>query len=258
MDLYERGPRLGGQLLHADEMDFKHDMVRYREFLVRQANKSGITIHLNTEATPEIVRRTNPDAIIVAVGAEAARPPIPGADGKNVMTALECFSRIDEVGQTVAIVGGGMVGCEAALQLALEGHDVELIEMTDMLASDSTFTERLLTLHYLDHEYVPDTAMYLKETVRTKGHVHQHLNTRCTEITTEGVKVTDESGEHMLKADTVLLAAGLVSRTQVRDSFLGAAYDVIPVGDCVRPGNLHKANRSGYDAALNLSTREVF
>lgn len=256
--LFEKGARLGGQLLHAYEMDFKHDMVRYREFLDRQAGKANITIRLNTEATPQLVRQVNPDAVIVAVGADSARPPIPGIDGENVMTALECFSRLEKVGQKVAMIGGGMVGCEAALQLALEGRSVELIEMTDMLASDSTFTERLLTLHYLDHEYDRETAMFLKEGVRTTGHVTQHLNTRCVEITSRGVKVMTGEGEQFLEADTVILAAGLRSRAEVRDAFLGAAYDVIPAGDCVRPGNLHQANRSGYDAVLNLSTREVF
>ena len=256
--LYERSGRLGGQLVHADDVDFKHDMVRYREYLVRQAGKSGVTIHLNTEATPERVRLDNPDAIIVAVGAESAVPPIPGVNGKNVMTALDYRAHIGEVGQTVAIVGGGMVGCETALQLAREGREVELIEMTDMLAADSTFTERLLTLHYLEHDYDPSTAMHLHETDGIKTRVRQHMNTRCLEITPEGVKVAGPDGEKTLRADTVILAAGMRSRAQIRDSFYGVAYDVIPVGDCVRPGNLYKANRSGYDAALNLSTREVF
>lgn len=256
--LYERSGRLGGQLVHADDVDFKHDMVRYREYLVRQAGKSGVTIHLNTEATPERVRLDNPDAIIVAVGAESAVPPIPGVNGKNVMTALDYRAHIGEVGHTVAIVGGGMVGCETALQLAREGREVELIEMTDMLAADSTFTERLLTLHYLEHDYDPSTAMHLHESDGIKARVRQHMNTRCLEITPESVKVAGPDGEKTLRADTVILAAGMRSRAQIRDSFYGAAYDVIPVGDCVRPGNLYKANRSGYDAALNLSTREVF
>ena len=100
--------------------------------------------------------------------------------------------------------------------------------------------------------------MHLHETDGIKARVRQHMNTRCLEITPEGVKVAGPDGEKTLRADTVILAAGMRSRAQIRDSFYGAAYDVIPVGDCVRPGNLYKANRSGYDAALNLSTREVF
>lgn len=257
--LYEKAPRLGGQLLQADGVPFKTDLVRYRAYLARQVEKSSITLHLGTEASPADIRAERPDAVIVAVGAEPSIPPLPGRELPHVISALDLHENMDSLGKRVVIVGGGLIGCEAALQLIDRGHDVELVEMSDMLAAESTFTDRLLTVHYLEHEYHYERAMHMERETPRERPVRIRLNTRCMEIREDGVLVCDEDGSPaLLPADAVILSTGMKPRAALRDSFLGCAYDVIPVGDCVRASNLQHANVTGYDAILNLSTRPAF
>ena len=113
----------------------KHDMVEYRDYLVRQVKKNNVDVHLNTPATSEVVKSYNPDAVICAVGTNIAIPPLPGLDRTKVLTFMDAFYRPDALGKNVIIVGGGIVACEAALCLA--DHDSErkihLIEMRPVL-----------------------------------------------------------------------------------------------------------------------------
>ena len=218
-------------------MSFKKDMNRYKDYLIRQVMKSNIEVKLNTKATPELVEEKCPDAIIVAVGGEAIVPPIPGVENPIVMTALEMYPHEEKVGKRVAVIGGGMVGCETALHLARQGHQVELVEMRDMLAPDGLFTERMHTIHFMDEH--PD--------------LQYHLETACTGITDEGVLVKDKNGEErLIQADTVVLCAGLRPKAAERDSFHGLAFDVIEAGDCEKGGMLVKATHDGYNAALRI------
>ncbi|NLA75736.1 MAG: FAD-dependent oxidoreductase, partial [Deltaproteobacteria bacterium] len=82
-----------------------------------------------TEVTPELAAQIGPDVLIVAVGAEPIIPPIPGIDGKNVITANALPNQYNKVGQRVIVLGGGLVGCETALYLALGNREVTVIEV---------------------------------------------------------------------------------------------------------------------------------
>ena len=234
--LLERTDRLGGQLGFVDyDVSFKGDMKRYRDYLLRQIAKAGVEVRLNTEATPELVAREFPDAVIVAVGAAPYFPPLPGIHGDSVMHAVDAYPRLAEIGQRVVVVGGGLVGCETALHLAQHGRSVTLLEMGGYLIPDGVFTERRHTLHVLEEA------------------VEIHTSTRCTELSPEGVTAVSRGGETLFfPADTVVIAAGMKPRTEERDSFYGTAYDVVPVGDCVRLGNLVGATRTGFDAGIRL------
>lgn len=109
--LYEKEWKLGGQLFYADYVWFKREMKAFREYLF-VGKKSADCCQLGLEATPEQVYAEGADAVIVAVGAEPFIPPITGVNGKNVKTALEVFGHEDCLGDSIVIIGGGMVGCE--------------------------------------------------------------------------------------------------------------------------------------------------
>jgi NADPH-dependent 2,4-dienoyl-CoA reductase/sulfur reductase-like enzyme len=234
--LFECSDHLGGQLSFVDhDVTFKGDMKRYRDYLLRQIRKAKVDIRLNTKATPEVVRKEYPDAVIVAIGAAPFFPSIAGISGANVMHAVDAYPKLDQIGARVVVIGGGMVGCETALHLAQHGRTVTLLEMGEYLIPDGLFTERLHTLHFL--EQVAET----------------HVSTTCTKITKEGVLAFNGAQEEVFfPADTVVIAAGMKPRAEERDSFYGTAYDVVPVGDCVKLGNLVGATRTGFDAGIRL------
>lgn len=233
--LFEQAARLGGQLFYADHVWFKKEMRAYREYLIRQVGKAKIDVRLNTCATPERVAQEAPDTVIVAVGADPLVPPIPGVDRENVITAVDVYGHEERLGEKVVIIGGGMVGCEIALHLTAKGHTVELVEMGEMLAPDGIFTERIHTLDYMDKD---EKLTY-------------YLNTTCTAIEAGGVLVAEKDGSaRLLDADSVVLACGMTPRADLRESFRDTAFDVIAIGDCVKPRNVHDAVAEGFNAAL--------
>ncbi len=91
--LYEKKDRLGGQMLFSEHLWFKQEMIDYLHYMETQLHKAGVYILLKTEATPELVEAANPDAVIVAVGAEQIVPPIPGIQNPNVIMGFDVFSQ---------------------------------------------------------------------------------------------------------------------------------------------------------------------
>ena len=236
--LLEQSDRLGGWLnVYPDRLWFKKDLARLRDYFIKQVRDRKIEIRLNTRGTRDLVEALNPDAVIVAVGSVPNVPPLPGADGPNVMLGVDVFGREEQVGKRVVIVGGGQVGCELSIHLGERGCIPTVLEMGEYLAADAKLSSRLHVLRQMD---------------RTQG-VTSHTQTRCLAITPEGVQAENEKGETVFfPADTVVLCTGMKARAEERDSFLGVAFDVIPVGDCERPGLVKDAIHSGFNAALSL------
>jgi pyruvate/2-oxoglutarate dehydrogenase complex dihydrolipoamide dehydrogenase (E3) component len=197
-----------------------------------------VEVRLGTQATPELVESLQPDAVIAATGAKALVPPIPGVDSARVITAEEAYRRAlagENLGERIAVLGGGDVGCETAVYLAQElGKQVSLVEMTGVLAQTSCT--------------IPRVAI----TKEMEKCVDFHLNARCTAITDSGLIYTDAWGEHTLEADTVVLAAGMVPLTAEAEQFRTIGEEFFAVGDCVTPGSVRTAVRTGYDSGIQL------
>ncbi len=252
--IYEKAATLGGLLTYTDHVAFKEAMMRYKNYLIRQVEKQkGITVRLNTAATPELMRLEAPDAIIVAIGADFSVPPIPGVQSPHVMPAWDCYGQEDQLGNRVVILGGGFVGCETAIHLGMLGKQLTIVEMADeFMKEEKNNFEKWHTLHFLDHEFSFETSN-LNQNAPAPNKIAKYLSTQCVEITQDGVHIVSQSGKAtFLPADTILLATGMRPKAAERDSFLGLAYDVIPVGDCLKVGDVHTATFTGYGAAVQV------
>lgn len=84
---------------------------------------------MGTEVTEDLIRTAKPDAIVVATGSRPLTPPIPGIDGKNVVTAEDVLYGNVEVGNGPVVVCGGEVGGETAEFIAQTNRDVTILEM---------------------------------------------------------------------------------------------------------------------------------
>ncbi len=232
--LYEKTDKLGGQALLSDVMWFKKEMKLFHEYLERQVKKRDkITVVFNTEATPEIIDVLDPDAVIVAVGAEQIVPPIPGVE--KAMMAFDVFGNENQVGKDVVIIGGGSIGVELGIHLNSLGHECIIVEMGEHIAAKAQLTERTAYINAMQ-EY----------------HVKTMENTTCVEITDQGAYVENNEGRQLLEADTVIICAGTKSLVKERDKFIDTAFDVINVGDCVEASSIVNAVHTGYDAGLTL------
>ena len=237
--LLEKADHLGGKLVFSRQTEFKKDLMKFMDYQIHMVDKLGVQVRLNTEATPELVTSMEPDAVLAAVGADPIIPPIPGVNGKNVITAEQCYEKGlkgEDMGDHIAVLGGGLVGCETALYLSMYlGKRVTLIEMTRAIAQEEYSIPRQALVEHMD-EYVT-----------------YYCGVRCTGITQQGMEVADSFGNTaLIEADTVVLAAGMRARSQQAEQFRGLSLFFEPIGDCVVAKNVRGATRSGYDAASRL------
>lgn len=234
--LYEKSPALGGALKFARHEDFKADLWNLVKTMSCEISKLPINVRLDTALTPEIAQFENADVIIAAVGAKPLILPLPGVDGDNVLVATEMFEPGTTISDKVAIIGGGLVGCETAIQLGkVEGKTVTVIEMRPDVAIDCTPDHRRFMMPVLD------------------SCAKLECNVRCTAITDKGVMVARVDGtERLIEAGTVIMAAGLTPLTAEAEALRGCAPSLRLIGDCQRPRRVYEAIRAGYDAGISV------
>ena len=98
---------------------YKRQLLRY---LAHRVEVLEVDIRKNVTATEETILREKPDAVILATGAVPAIPALSGLDSKQAVTAWDILEEKAQPGQQVAIIGGGLVGCETASYLAARDH----------------------------------------------------------------------------------------------------------------------------------------
>jgi 2,4-dienoyl-CoA reductase-like NADH-dependent reductase (Old Yellow Enzyme family)/thioredoxin reductase len=235
--LVEQSDSLGGILKLTDVDSHKHDLRRFKDWMIRQVYKNDVDVRLNTKATSELLGMLKPDAVIVASGSSPITPKFKGMDKTTTMHATEVYTDIDRVGKVVVMVGGGLAGCEVALHLSALGRKVTIVEMTNEVAplKDTNRVHKDAVMEQL-HKHVP----YLTSTV-------------CKEITSEGVVVTDGEGkERVLPCDTVVYAVGMSPNKDTVEELRAAFGWVTAVGDCEGPATIRKAIHHGYFAAMDI------
>jgi NADPH-dependent 2,4-dienoyl-CoA reductase/sulfur reductase-like enzyme len=235
--LVERAPALGGLLKVSEHDEFKADMKAYKDYLIRTVSRK-CEIMLNTEATPELMERLRPDAIICAAGSEPAIPPISGTDGENVFGAEESYYRYKEVGRRVVIIGAGLVGCETALYFAKElKKDVILTEITAKIGDPDYWRENTPMME--EFALLPNLTV-LPET-------------SCLSIGGGGATLKHKNGASVfIETDTIIFSTGLKPLTNTVEALRFCAEDFYSAGDCNRPRKIINATREGYYAALDI------
>lgn len=240
--LCEKTDSLGGKLKFTDHDCHKEALRRYRDWLIRQVGKNRVDVRLNTEATPELLEKEKPYAVIVAVGANFSKPSIPGIDKANVIHAYDSYFRQDEVGKRVVMIGGGLMGVEVGLHYADSDRDVTIVEMLGELARDSNPI----------HKAALDEMLELKCKTKTE--------TTVLEILDDGVKVKGKDGtEEVIPCDTVIYAVGVKpDRDMVECLRSSEHYSMFySVGDSewsspFTPKCIHDAIHGGYFAAMDI------
>ena len=232
VDVYEKADKIGGQIHLAAVPPRKDEILRSIEYFNAVLPGLGVNIHLNTEATPEIMNAA--DAVIVAVGAHDMKLPIPGVDGTNVVSSWDVLSGKAKASGRCAVIGGGLVGTETAEYLLEKGCSVSIIEMMDKIANGESST-------------ILPTIM-----ADFKAHnVQQFVNTKVSAIEADCVKAIQGDQEITIPCDTVVLAVG--SRKNVPD-LDGVTVPVYYAGDCSgeRTAGIMEAIRGGYKAANEI------
>ncbi len=236
--LMEKATELGGYARIAALPIGKEEIkTSFIDWLERQCKKAGVETELRREVTMEVVKRLQPDVVIVATGAKPFIPPIPGIDKPHVIIAEDVLTgKAVHIGKKVVVAGGGEVGVETAdfiieKQLA---EKVTIIEMLPLLASDMPA--------------IPRT--YMLQVVLPKWGITSFTSLKILEITDGGVIALQKDWKsRTFEADTVVNAMGYVPNNVLGEALRPEVPEVYMIGDCVRPRNiLHAVHEAAYVA----------
>lgn len=234
--LFEKEPRLGGQLLLAAVPPYKGELTELTKYLGAQLEKANVSIQLGREATMTDIESIAPDVVVLATGGLSFIPEIPGIDRDNVVTAEEVLAGSTEVGERVVVIGGELVGCETAEFLADAGKKVTITRRGQAMAAALAANVRGPLVGRLTN----------------KG-VTMLTGVRYQEITSEGLVITSREGQkYTIPADTIVLAAGSRPNTNLLRLLEGKVPEVYQVGDCLKPRSLLEALADGFHTARNL------
>ncbi len=235
--LFEKTTSLGGQLNIACVPPRKEEMRRATQDLIHAVCNAGVHLCMGQTRTAEQLKDAGFEAVINAVGAHSAAPRIPGIDGVNVADAWKVLAGEQQVYGTVAVIGGGMVGCETAEHLAARGCKVSVIEMMDKIAAGESTT------------ILPT----LLENYKTYG-VEQYPSHKVKEFRMDAVVCENKDGaEVTIPCDYIVLAMGARSNEFDAAALEAANIPVYSIGDAAgKAADISNAIRTGYDTACQL------
>lgn len=235
--LFEKTTTLGGQLNIACVPPRKEEMRRAAQDLIHAVCNAGVHLCMGQTRTAEQLKDAGFEAVINAVGAHSAAPRIPGIDSVNVADAWKVLAGEQQVYGTVAVIGGGMVGCETAEYLAARGCKVSVIEMMDKIAAGESTT------------ILPT----LLENYKTYG-VEQYPSHKVKEFHMDAVVCENKDGaEVTIPCDYIVLAMGARSNEFDAAALEAASIPVYSIGDAAgKAADISNAIRTGYDTACQL------
>ena len=238
--LYEKDAEIGGNLRKAVLDPRKNDIGQYLTYLQNQAKETKAKVLTSTEAKPEALVKEGYDAVFVALGAVPVKPDIPGIDMPHVMWAPDAEVEGAQVGEKVVIIGGGPIGVQIAVNLAMDGKEVTIVEIENAL-NLSGAVSRLM-----------GGALMLERELR-EYNVKVLLSRKVENINEKSVSVLClETGEKAaIDADTALYCVGMKSLHKEAQAFRVSAPNtrVYLIGDCYEQAEIKGAVHSAFEVA---------
>lgn len=233
--LFEKAPSLGGQLTVAQVPPHKKEVGELSLNLTHQVKLAGVKINLNRKATPAMLLREKPDAVIIATGSKPSIPTIKGVGGTNVVNALDVLNGAP-VGKKVVVLGGELVGCETAEYLAGQGKQVTVTRRGAKMALKMSNRNRASLIIRL----------------RKLG-ITMLTGIKYEEITEKGLVITAGNGiRQTLEADTIVLATGAVPDNRLAAELKGKVAELYVIGDSLEPRRILEAISDGAKIGIEI------
>ena len=225
--IYEASDKLGGTFIPASSESYKGKLRELLEWYRKQMKDLKIEINLNSKI--EDISEFGDMPVIVATGSKPRKLNIPGFD--KTIEACEYLNG-KAAGDNVAVIGGGLTGCEIAYELALQGKKVSIVEMKDDLIAQTGVCLA--------------NSSYLREWFELHK-VPVYLNTALKEVKDDSIICINNNKEIEIKCDSVISSAGYIP-----DPLSPKKKNVYLIGDCDRVGNLRTVIWKAYECAMKI------
>jgi 2-enoate reductase len=234
--LYDKDHSLGGHLLEASVPEFKKDLARLLSWYEKELSSLNVEIKTGIDVTAEGVRKESPDVTILATGSLPIMPNIPGIESERVFTAVDLFRGRKRAMGKVLVLGGGLIGCEAALWLAKEGKEVTVVEILHDLMVGGIPVQHMNRLMLLD-------------LLKIQG-VEILTNTTILKVTEKGADLLERGSEKRnFPADTIVVAVGLKPDRGLYQALKGDIPNLYTIGDSREARNIKNSIWDAYEVA---------
>ena len=225
--IYEASDKLGGTFIPASSESYKGKLRELLEWYRKQMKDLKIEINLNSKI--ENISEFGDMPVIVATGSKPRKLNIPGFD--KTIEVCEYLNG-KAAGDNIAVIGGGLTGCEIAYELALQGKKVSIVEMKDDLIAQTGVCLA--------------NSSYLREWFELHK-VPVYLNTALKEVKDDSIICINNNKEIEIKCDSVISSAGYIP-----DPLSPKKKNVYLIGDCDRVGNLRTVIWKAYECAMKI------
>ncbi|MBI6872164.1 FAD-dependent oxidoreductase [Clostridium aciditolerans] len=234
--LFEKGERLGGNVIPGGAPDFKEDDIALANWYTNELKDLNVEVRYNTEVTKEMVKDFNADEVIVATGSKPRKLTIPGAD--RVYTAEEVLLGKKDAGRSTIIIGGGLVGCETALWLVDQGKKVTIVELQEDILKVGG------PLCHANEDMLKDLVKFKK--------IDLKVNTSVASASEDGFILKSGDKEEVIDADSAIIAIGYTSEKSLYDEIKFEIPNVHLLGDANQVSNIMYAIWNAYEVARNI------
>jgi 2,4-dienoyl-CoA reductase-like NADH-dependent reductase (Old Yellow Enzyme family) len=264
VEIYEKAGDIGGQIRIAAAPPHKQELLEYIRYYKAMLKKHEIPVYLNTKVDLNLIKKVNPDHLMIAQGARPLVPPIEGTDDSSVMSSWDVLKNKSCPGKNVAIIGGGSVGLETAFFVAHKGtltpemlhflvtYDaMELERLKQYMFNGSSKVTVFEMLEKVGQDVGKSTRWILMNNLKKYG-VKIKTGSKVLGIK-DGVVQFENAGNHLTeKFDNVILASGSAPVRDIEKQMENQNISFSTIGDCVTPGKINDAVLAGYQKAVSL------
>ncbi len=238
VSLYEKNASLGGNLIPGGSHSFKKEVRELNAWYQNELKALPVEIHTGEAVTAGQLRNMDADVIVVAAGSVPVMPKVPGIDDKKVIGCMEAFAHPEKVGQKVIVIGGGLVGCEMALEYAQDGKEVTVVEALPKILSAG------IPSPIPNGQMIPDLFEHHHVAV---------LENHCLSAVEDGRVILESDGQKKaLDADSVVIAVGFRPVPSIAQELQGCGAAVYEIGDGQKVSTILHAVWDGYEVGNNI------
>ena len=238
VSLYEKNESLGGNLIPGGSHSFKKEVRELNAWYQNELKALPVEIHTGETVTSDQLRNMDADVVILAAGSVPVMPKVPGIDDKKVIGCIEAFAHPEKVGQKVMVIGGGLVGCEMALEYAQDGKEVTVVEALPKILSAG------IPSPIPNGQMIPDLF--------ERHHVTVLENHRLSAVEHGRVILESDGQKKAFDADSVVIAVGFRPVPSMAQELQGCGATVYEIGDGQKVSTILHAVWDGYEVGNNI------